>query len=185
MSAADISNIKRQYQTLSERAETVAMRLGSALMTARPRPDAWSAAECLMHLQITTKAYLPIWEEASRGAKALGSDTDTPFKLDLWGRFFIWFLDPPPKVRFAAPTGFEPTSDRTNLTFALSSFLCSQDEILRLISNATFLPLDRITIRDAFTNYVRYTLWSSLCANAAHQRRHLWQAERVASALGR
>ena len=170
---------------ISERAKAVGRRLGSDLITARPRPDAWSAAECLMHLQITAKAYLPIWEEASRGANALGSGSDTPFKLDLWGRFFIWFLDPPPKVRFAAPSGFEPPTDRTSLTFALSSFLCSQDEILRLISNAKLLPLDRIVIPSAFTNYVRYNLWSSLCANAAHHRRHVWQAERVASALGR
>ena len=28
------------------------------------------------------------------------------------------------------------------------------------------------------------SLWSSFCANAAHQRRHLWQAERVAKKHG-
>src|SRR5215510_10018206 len=170
---------------ISERAEAVGRRLGSDLITARPRPDAWSAAECLMHLQITAKAYLPIWAEASRAANALGSDADTPFKVDFWGRFFTWFLDPPPKVRFTAPGGFEPPTDRTSLTFALSSFLRSQDEILTLINNARLLPLDRIAVRSAFTKYVRYSLWSSLCANAAHHRRHVWQAERVASALGR
>jgi DinB superfamily len=185
VSAADISNIKHQYQMISERAEVVGRRLGSDLITARPRPGSWSAAECLMHLQITTKAYLPIWEEASRAANALGSDVDTPFRLDLWGRFFTWFLDPPPKLRFAAPGGFEPPTDRTSLAFALASFLGSQDEILTLINNARLLPLDRIAIRSAFRKYVRYSLWSSLWANAAHQRRHVWQAERAASALGR
>jgi hypothetical protein len=138
-----------------------------------------------MHLQITTKAYLPIWEEASRAANTLRSDTDTPFKLDLWGRFFTWFLDPPPKLRFRVPRGFEPPTDRTSLTLALSSFLRSQDEILTLIDNSRVLCLDRIAIRSAFTKYVRYSLWSSLCAHAAHQRRHVWQAERVASAFGR
>jgi hypothetical protein len=134
---------------------------------------------------MTANAYLPIWLEACNAAAVGRRDTTAPFRLDRWGRFWIWFLDPPPKLRFSAPGGFEPTADRVSQESALSLFLSSQDEVLKLINTAKDLPLDQIVIRSAFTTHVRYNLWSSLCANAAHHRRHLWQTERVAAALGR
>jgi hypothetical protein len=186
MSSADILNIQNQFLAISEQAESLARRLGPELIAARPRPEAWSVAECLIHVQITAYAYLPIWREACRNALTPGRrDASAPFRLDLWGRFFIWFIDAPPKLRFSAPGRFQPTVDRASQESALSLFLSSQDEVLKLISTAKDLPLDQIVIRSAFTAFVRYSLWSSLCANAAHHRRHLWQAERVAAALSR
>jgi hypothetical protein len=119
VSSKDISQIRKQFATISDRATSVAERLGPELITTRPRPTAWSAAECLIHLQVTTTAYLPLWEEACGTAVARGDkETAEPFRLDRWGRFFIWFLDPPPRVRFSAPRRFEP-SDQASLSSAI------------------------------------------------------------------
>jgi DinB superfamily len=65
----------------------------------------------------------------------------------------------------------------------LPAFLACQDEVLQVIAAAKGLPLDRMKITSPFDHRVRYSVWSSFCANAAHQRRHLWQAERVADVL--
>jgi hypothetical protein len=185
VSSKDISDIRKQFAMISDRATSVAERLGPELITMRPRPTAWSAAECLIHLQVNTTAYLPLWREACGTAASLGdSEGAAPFRLDWWGRFFIWFLDPPPRVRFSAPSRFEP-SDQASLASALALFLSSQDDVLKLISAVKDLPLDRIVVRDAFTRHIRCSVWSSLSAHAAHHRRHLWQAEQVVVALGR
>ena len=167
---------------MSDRAEAVVAEVGNDLIAVRPRPTAWSVAECLIHLKLSADAYLPIWRNACREADAMRVVAKTPFKLDLWGRFFVWFLEPPPKLRFSAPRRFRPVATGPPGQ-VLSTFLASQDGVLEVIREADGLPLDRITIASAFDDRVRYSIWSSFCANAAHHRRHLWQAERVAGAL--
>jgi hypothetical protein len=105
-------------------------------------------------------------------------------RLDLWGRFFVWFLEPPPKLRFPAPASFQPIATGPPAQ-VLSSFLASQDAVLKMLEESDGLPLDRMKIASPFDRRVRYSVWASFCANAAHQRRHLWQAERAADAIGK
>ena len=151
-------------------------------MTVRPASNKWSVAECLVHLNLTSEAYLPVWRAALTEARARGLAGAGPFRLDFWGKVFTWFLEPPPKLRFPAPPGFQPLKIPRG-DEVLPAFLACQDQVLRVITDAQGLPLDQIKIRSPFDRRVRYSVWSSFCANAAHQRRHLWQAERVADAL--
>jgi hypothetical protein len=150
-----LADIEAQFRAASQRAEGIVARVGQQLLAKRPRPNAWSVAECLAHLKISTGAYLPLWQDAFREARAAGQRASGPLRLDLWGRFFVWFLEPPPKLRFPAPQPFQPVAT----------------------------PIDRIKIVSPFDRRVRYSVWTSFCASAAHQRRHLWQAEQVAAAL--
>src|SRR5437588_7387216 len=109
MATADFSRIRGEFLAITDRARKVSDRLGPVLLTRRPAPDHWSAAECLLHLRITAEAYLPIWRDAIRRARNSGWQASTdPFRVDLWGRFFVWFIEPPPKVRFPAPKAFVP-----------------------------------------------------------------------------
>jgi hypothetical protein len=184
MPGSDLLDVQAQFLAISKRAEVVVRRVGHDLVVVRPRANAWSVGECLIHLQLTADAYLPIWRKACDEARALALVASrAPFTLDLWGRFFVWFLEPPPKLRFPAPRSFQPNRDRLGEVCVLSTFLASQDSVLKVIAEADGLPLDRMAIRSAFDPRLRYSLWSSFCANAAHHRRHLWQAERVADVL--
>jgi hypothetical protein len=161
MSTSDVSDIKVQLLAISKRAELVARRVGPKLIAMRPEPGVWSVAECLTHLRMTVEAYMPIWQEACRDAFAAGQCAPAkPFKLDFWGRFLVWFLEPPPKLRFPAPRKFRPKLEG-NQDGALAAFLASQDNMLKLITAAGELPLDGIIIRSAFGRYIRYSLWSS------------------------
>jgi hypothetical protein len=181
---ADFVSIRAQFVAITDRVQTVARSLGHELLSERPAPGHWSVAECLSHLRITADGYLPIWREAIRQAQTARSTAPAdPFRQDLWGRFFVWLMEPPPKIRFPAPRRFVPIVDSARVADVLPTFLRSQDEVLNTIDDASGLPLDRIVIRSAFSSYVRYSLWSSLCANAAHHRRHVWQAEQAARAI--
>jgi hypothetical protein len=62
-------------------------------------------------------------------------------------------------------------------------FLTSQEQVLYTIDLAQGLAIDRVKIRSVFDRRIRYSVWSSFCANASHQRRHLWQAECVAQQI--
>lgn len=114
---------------------------------------------------------------------AIGSSfSDGPFKMDFWGRMLLWALEPPPKLRSSAPKNFQPVDigapDRV-----LASFLKTQEDVLAAWAAAKGLALDRLKTTSPFARQVRYSLWSSFVVTAAHQRRHLWQAGRVANAL--
>jgi hypothetical protein len=178
----ELDAIDRAFRAISERARTVVSRVGATRVDVPPGLKKWSIGECLVHLALTSEAYLPVWRNACHDAHSRGLSGEAPFTLDFWGRTWVWFLEPPPKLRFPAPKRFRPLvvppTDEV-----LPAFLACQDEVLQVIAAAKGLPLDRMKITSPFDRRVRYSVWSSFCANAAHQRRHLWQAERVADVL--
>jgi len=140
----------------------------------QPAGGGWSVAQCLSHLALSTNAYLPVWRaalEAPGGVERL--EAPRPLRLDAWGRVLGWFLEPPAKIRFRTKNGFEAPSSPA----ALEEFLASQRELLQLIGRLEGIAIDRIQIRSAFEERVRYSIWSSLVITLIHQRRHIWQAE--------
>ena len=74
-------------------------------------------------------------------------------------------------------------SEAPAIAEVLPAFLVCQDELLALLSEARGLALDRIKISSPFQEKMRYSVWSNFVVGAAHHRRHLWQAERVADAI--
>jgi hypothetical protein len=99
--------------------------------------------------------------------------------MDLWGKLLVWFLEPPPKMRFLTSSAFEPAEDMPP-SEVLSAFAASQEQLLRAVFEGEGLALDRVKIKSPFAHQVHYNVWSSFCIVAAHQRRHLLQAERAA-----
>ena len=139
-------------------------------------------AECLVHLNLSTQPYFPVWRETFADASDRQLFSDGPFKLDFWGRMLFWTLEPPPKFRFPAPPNFQPVKVSAP-DQVLASFLKTQENMLASLAAAKGLALDRLKIVSPFARQVRYSVWSSFMVTAAHQRRHLWQAERVADVL--
>jgi len=178
----DLAVLDAGFRAISEQARKLVSTLGVERVTERPRPNSWSVAECLLHLNITSEAYLPVWREAFREGRDRGWTGTGPFKLDLWGRVFVWVLEPPPKFRFPAPRAFQPVAVPSGEE-VLPAFLNCQEQVLGSITTSDGLAIDRIKIRSPFDRRLRYSIWSSFCAHLAHHRRHLWQAGRVADDL--
>jgi hypothetical protein len=133
-------------------------------------------------LNLSSKPYLPVWREAFADARDRQLFSDGPFKMDFVGRMLVWTLDPPPKFRFSAARNFQPLEIGAP-DQVLASFLKMQEDISAALAAANGLALDRLKITSPFARQVRYSVWSSFVVTAAHQRRHLWQAERVADVL--
>ena len=178
----DLAAVDAGFRAISEQARNLVSTLGVERVTERPAPNRWSVAECLAHLNINSEAYLPVWREALREARDHGLTGTGPFKLDLWGRVWVWVLEPPPKFRFPAPRAFQPVVVPSGEE-VLPAFLNCQEQVLRCIARSEGIAIDRIKIRSPFDRRVRYSVWSSFRANLAHHRRHLWQAGRVVEDL--
>ncbi len=176
---AQLTELCEQLRSNGMRAQTLVSKAGEARMAIRPKPGSWSAAECLAHLTLSTELFLPVWRTAfvsARGAPTV-SWSDGPIQNGPpRQRFLHWVLQPPPKIRVKAPAGLQPVAAAE----VLSGFLLSQAQLFNVISESVGLALDRIKIASPVAARVRYNVWSSFRATDAHQRRHLWQAERAA-----
>jgi hypothetical protein len=144
----------------------------------RPRPGAWSMAECIDHLNVVGRKYMRAADRAiekGRSENVLGAG---PFRYGLLEGLFVRQMEPPPRFRFRAPAAFAPASS-VRLDDALASFLALQVDLQERLVRAEGLDLRRLKTPSPVSRYVKLSLGKAFEGVAAHQRRHLWQARQV------
>lgn len=145
----------------------------------RPRPDAWSAAECVEHLSATARLVIPALDQGIRAARERGWLAPGPFE---YGRFEQWFArqaggeDLPPKRRYRAPRIYRPAHREYEPGHAVQEFLHLQDRYIDALQLASGVDLARTKIASPASRLLRLSLGQWLRAMDSHQRRHLWQA---------
>jgi hypothetical protein len=174
-----LEDVEKELNEATRRAWTLVQSTDGRLFTVRPKALSWSAAECLAHLSISTEMFLPVLRttiDKARKKKRKGTAT-----MDVVGRVMAWFLEPPirRKVRTAAP--FVPKSTRPKAD-AFGEFASLQEKLIDLLREARDADL-RAKIVSPFDKRVRYNLLSAFHIVAAHERRHLWQAEQAIAEL--
>lgn len=179
--ARSLAELRSQFRQIADRASAAFGEMDEAVLVRRPVPERWSAAENLMHLNLSVDQFFPIWREALTGMARTPRDN---YRLDFWGRVVIWLLEPPPRFRLASAPKAAPVSAQDPPGVALREFLTRQEQMLEMLDAAVGLALDEVKMRSPFDSRVRYSIWSSFCVTAAHERRHLWQAERALAAMG-
>ena len=143
------------------------------------RGGGWSAAQCLEHLNLTSEAMLPRVEAGLEQARRLaGQARERRPRRDPVG--WLLALGSGPRVwwRLRTPAAFAP-SPQLDPAAVVDRFRRLQDRWLHVVEAAEGLPLDRVKIRSPFDARVSYNLLSALDVAAAHQERHLAQAERA------
>jgi hypothetical protein len=61
----------------------------------------------------------------------------------------------------------------------LDGFLDRQERIVAALRRCRGRAVDQVKMASPVDARIRYSIWSSFVVTAAHQRRHLWQAERA------
>jgi len=148
----------------------------------RLESDRWSIAECVAHLNLFSEAFLPIISEACEQTRESGWVVDAPFKMDVIGRLLKYALEPPSKWKAVTTAAFEPLVVEP-LEQVAPRFYELQSDLICMLRSAANLNLNRIRITSPLSNHVRYNLYSCFLIIAAHQRRHIWQAEQTRVAL--
>jgi len=93
-------------------------------------------------------------------------------------------MEPPPKQKFRAFRKIQPKPSQYRSEEVLSHFLSEQEDLAKFVSDSRQLDLGRIRFWNPFLKGVLFTVSSGLLLIGAHNRRHLWQAERVKEATG-
>ncbi len=148
------------------------------------RPDdgtRWSVALCLDHLAVTNDLYGAAMQGGLEAAKERGWRRQGPAKPGFLGRKFAESLEPPVKRRTSAPGKITPQATRSRAEIMAAS-RAAHDRIRELLVQAAVVDANRATFTNPFIGFVRMKASSAFHVIAAHDRRHLWQAQQVVAA---
>ncbi len=172
-----LAELKQQFGSCSASAHALVAAASPNNFQQRPAKGGWSIAECLQHLTATTHLYLPILQSALQNAPAGGG----PYKMDWRGRLLKWVLEPPYRLRVKTLPSLEPNIP--DYERVLPDFLASQDQLLGAMQAWRGRALDKVQVTSPFNKRLRYNIYSLFNVVAAHQRHHLWQAQRVRDSI--
>ncbi|MGH9766628.1 MAG: DinB family protein [Blastocatellia bacterium] len=176
-----ISELKKYYSEVEEiklDAEDLTRGLIEDQFNWRPNPEKWSINECLEHLNMTARLYWSVLAQAVNGARINGWFSKGPYKRAWIGGLMIRSTEPPARMKFKASRRFRPPSD-IPMNQVVSQFMAFQDRLLDLIRDANGVDLGRPRIHSPRGGFFKLTLGQGIGLAIAHERRHLWQAQRV------
>jgi hypothetical protein len=181
--AAELDGFRQAFEHLSADADTLVAHLRDDQFNWRPAPDAWSIAECLDHLNVTARSYLPKLDEAIGAAIRRGQYGEGPFSYSWLGRFVVWMSEPPPRVRLKTPRQFRPPANRSRRE-VMAAFRAYQVQFVDRLRQANGLDLARARVSSPVAAWLPLPLGSGFALMAAHERRHLWQARAITGMKG-
>jgi hypothetical protein len=176
-------DLQKLLDDLSRNEETVA-RLVAGLSEAQLKwqPDggrAWSILQCLEHLTLSNRLYIDQMKPAVERAPRFDA-TPKRFRPGLLAGMFIASLEPPLKFKAPAPKQLLPAS-KSEPTKVLEEWRGSHETLRKLA--AVPVDWDRVTLKNPFFQAVSMKLGTAMLVLPAHERRHLWQAEKVLARL--
>jgi hypothetical protein len=177
-----LAAIVSELDAAQERLHRLAARLPDDLWPRRPAPERWSVGECVAHLNLTSRAYLPVLHSAIDEARALGGPAPARYHRDPLGWMLWATMGPPARFRVRTTAAFVPSADDAPAEIR-AGFDALQAELAACVRAGDGLPLQKVKIASPFEPRARYNLFAALGILARHQHRHLWQAEEAADAL--
>jgi DinB superfamily len=145
--------------------------------------EGWSIAQCLDHLGVINIVYASAIRSGIEAARRRGSRRREPAKPGYFGGKFVQSMEPPVTRRFRAPRKGKPAPMKER-RLILDGYRAGHDLARQLISDAATIDANRARFKNPFLPLVRFTIATGLFVIAAHDRRHLWQAEQVTRAPG-
>jgi hypothetical protein len=144
----------------------------------RPGPGAWSAAQCIAHLNLTSEMILPLVMAGLSEARKAPRRAPVPYRRDPVG-WAIWMaMAPDGGVKLKTVAALDPPAT-TRFDLVVARFNALQTELVQQVREADGLPIDQIQLASPFDARVKYNLYAIFTLVPRHQDRHLQQAERA------
>lgn len=180
-----LAAIVEDYESAQRRLDSLVEGLTEEQWSATVHPTRWSAAQCVEHLNLTSRAFIPPIREAIDKARTLGGKPPERYRFDFAG-WMIWRASGPKrglgKLRTTAP--FVPRGELTRERVT-EEFARLQKEQIELVKSADGLPLGKVKIASPFNPKLHYNAYSALSILPRHEHRHIQQAEHAVAAMRR
>ena len=133
----------QQVESATTQAKRLVFGRHQEQLSTRVTPDSWSPAECLEHLALTTRAFVPAI--AGVMAKAPRLTRNRVLRADTLARVLIRTLEPPYRLRHKVLAHLAPK--RHDFSAAWADFLESQEQLGQIIRSAAGLAIDTVKIQ--------------------------------------
>ncbi len=161
--------------------------LSPAQFNWRPAPGRWSVGEHLAHLNLVDASYLPHLDAMIARGRLAGLAARGRPRHPWLGRSLVRGAGPPVALRVRTSAPYVPPS-RVDRDAALAAFAEGRRALRARVAAADGLDPGRGRARPAPglgpARWVTLSFGQWIALTAAHDRRHLWLAERVAEAPG-
>ena len=174
----DLTKLSGQFEVAKKHIEELLKDLTDDNLNQRPAGNSWSVAECIDHLSKIGKDYTGLIEAEINRGRENNIVSNGTYSFTWIGKMFFKPIEPPVKRKFKAPKIWKPVQEHS-IEKTKTEFLSLQDKFIELLKKAKGLNLNKLKVVSPATRLVRFNLIDILNVLAAHQRRHLWQAEQV------
>lgn len=180
---SQLAEIIASLESAEKRLVVLANRTKPENWTIRNKPDSWSIAECVEHLNMTSRAFIPLIREALAKDKASAGQNHR-FRKDLPGLLLSAMVGPLRKIgstrigRVKTTPEFEPR-DVAPMNESVTEFSKLQSSLIHLVRSSEQHSLSEIRIVSPFGGKMKYNVFSAFTILPRHQHRHLQQAEAV------
>jgi hypothetical protein len=139
--------------------------------------------QCFDHLARINRVYCEALLAAVENPRATRESTAQMVKPGLFSGWFIKGMEPPVRMRFKAMAKVTPSAGGDPQE-VFQAFLESHAPVRRVLDFWDRVNFNRVRFKNPFVPLIRFTVGTGLMVINAHDRRHLWQAERVQQAPG-
>jgi hypothetical protein len=183
LAASDLSTVMAEGRRVADEARRAFGQLSAEQINWKPGAGEWSIGQCLDHVVLSNRGFVPIIEEVLTGRRRPRLWERVPLLPRLFGRLLIRVLRPDLGWKAKAQPGFLPAASEI-APGVVASFLEQQDRLLRLMETTGGLPLDRTTITSPVSRLVTYSLMDAYRIIVVHEQNHVIQARRVMQSPG-
>ena len=177
--APELEAFREEFDAISDDADALLAALSDTQFYWSPDPGTWSVAQCLEHLNVTARSYLPMLDDSIASAKRWGVYGTGPFQYRWFSRYFVKLMEPPVRRRFKAPAVFQPSpqsAPQRKRTEIEAGFRGYQVQFVDRLRQANGVDLAKARVQSPANRWIRLDLGAAFKLMTAHERRHLWQA---------
>jgi hypothetical protein len=144
----------------------------------RQSPQAWSAIECIAHLNLYSLYYLPEIQSVIEKSPYPAQET---FHTGWLGNYFAQMMKPQPKMsKMKTMKNKNPLGSQLNKGVILQ-FIEDQKQMLQLLKKAQSVCLTQNKTGISITPIIRFRLGDTFRFVIYHNHRHIVQAQRAAA----
>ena len=179
----ELAAYRDRFAEIRDEAAALIDECSADTFNAAPDPGRWSVGQCFEHLIKAGDPLAYAIDEALTKAETQGPYGDSPFAYGLVSRLFIWSLQPDAPISMPAPGSYTPDDKPLDPAAVRASFVDLQDRFIHCIERAPGLDIARIKVGSPAMSWFRLPVGAWFAATAAHEQRHLQQAERALNAV--
>ncbi len=174
----ELNGLVRQFEDAGRDAERIAGGLSERQFNWRSSSGRWSIAECFGHLNIVGSELLPLIDAAIGEARGRAWYRRGPLVVGFVGRRLIAAAEPPVRRKRRALLNHVAAGDQA-IDLVLPALLDLNRQFGARVRAASGLDISRPKVAAFGAKVFRLNLYELLLVLAAHERRHLSQAQAV------